>query len=728
MINTNHRVIFSNTEFLDAFSHHQIGQNFIDYLSNIFSPNDIEMMMEQIKEITSYNKTYAKVVLDINPYEKKMAYIHLDYSLQNFKSAIDPKIVVIFYPIYLLDEQQYHQNLLVQQFDLMLSNAPIAMWSRDYHGKLFHVNTPYAQAFSKQSPTVVQQQCELVQTTSHFDPRKFAIDVIESQKTQVTNQHGIINGQRRFLEIYECPVKHDQINTVGYAIDITQQEESKELMHAYIQSQREVHDLLSTAIGIFNAKGQLDFFNATFLKMFKFDESWLCGRPLLVEVLDNLRQRRKLPEIEHFNEYKKKINHLFNNIMEPIHELWHLSNGVNLKITISPEVSGGLIFLVEDITDKMALEQEYNTLMAVQRETIDNLYEGILVIGSDFRVRLSNPSLFRIWDMDEEVVVVNMHIQDLFHQHLKKRFSAKKKSERWYQETESWLLSRIPHNNDFFSKDKKIRYIYLPLPDGSHLLSFADISDRWLFEKSIKEKNNALEQAYHLKTEFISHVAYELKSPLNTIIGFIDILINQYFGLLNERQLDYCNGIADSSHRLMNLMGDLLDLANIQTGQLKLNYQDISLDAFLHNAVNLVSSRANDNGINIVIENQAPIESIRGDETCLKHALFNLLTNAIRFTLSGGCIYVRAFVEAVREHNYLKIMVQDDGVGISEEEKKQIEKILSAHSKSTTTQYYSPFLGIALVKNLIDLHQGFAMFQSKGDSNQIICYLPISLS
>ena len=113
-----------------------------------------------------------------------------------------------------------------------------------------------------------------------------------------------------------------------------------------------------------------------------------------------------------------------------------------------------------------------------------------------------------------------------------------------------------------------IQFSYVPLPDGSHLMTFVDVSDSWRFEKALEERNRALEQADRLKSDFISHVSYELRAPLNTIMGFVDILSNQYFGSLNERQLDYCRGIVDSSQRLLTLINDMLDLASIEAGQL----------------------------------------------------------------------------------------------------------------------------------------------------------------
>src|SRR5258707_13087243 len=110
----------------------------------------------------------------------------------------------------------------------------------------------------------------------------------------------------------------------------------------------------------------------------------------------------------------------------------------------------------------------------------------------------------------------------------------------------------------------------VPLPDGNVLLTYLDVTDTARVERALRERNEALETAGRLKSEFIANVSYELRTPLNAIIGFAEILANQYFGPLSPRQLDYSRGILDSSHRLMSLINDILDLPTIEAGHMVL--------------------------------------------------------------------------------------------------------------------------------------------------------------
>jgi len=130
----------------------------------------------------------------------------------------------------------------------------------------------------------------------------------------------------------------------------------------------------------------------------------------------------------------------------------------------------------------------------------------------------------------------------------------------------------------------------VPLPDGNVLLSYLDVTDSTRVQRALQERNEALETAGRLKSEFIANVSYELRTPLNAIIGFAEILTNQYFGELNPRQLDYSRGILDSSHRLLSLINDILDLATIEAGYMQLETEHIDIHSLMASVLALTAS------------------------------------------------------------------------------------------------------------------------------------------
>ena len=115
-----------------------------------------------------------------------------------------------------------------------------------------------------------------------------------------------------------------------------------------------------------------------------------------------------------------------------------------------------------------------------------------------------------------------------------------------------------------------IDWALVPLPDGASLFTFQDVTDSIRVERALRDRAEAMETADRLKSEFIANISYELRTPLTAIVGFAEILENQFFGELNERQLEYSRGIVQSSVQLTTLINDILDLASIEAGHLEL--------------------------------------------------------------------------------------------------------------------------------------------------------------
>src|SRR5207302_5453986 len=180
-----------------------------------------------------------------------------------------------------------------------------------------------------------------------------------------------------------------------------------------------------------------------------------------------------------------------------------------------------------------------------------------------------------------------------------------------------------------------------------------------------RERNEALETAGRLKSEFIANVSYELRTPLNAIIGFAEILANQYFGTLSPRQLDYSRGILDSSHRLLSLINDILDLATIEAGYMALETGRVEVSAMLDAVMTLTRERARSQDLALTVTCAPGIGEIDADERRLKQALFNLVSNAIKFTPSGGSVRLDARLDPAIADGDVVFAVSDTGVGIA---------------------------------------------------------------
>lgn len=677
------------------------------------------------------------VLIDNKTYLKVAGYSFIENSQQNYVLAM----INITDEDFIIDRLQEQIHQLEKEncwFKDVLDMIPIAIWARNPKLQVSYCNQVYAGILDTTSDLAIADKKELLEPQRHNSPFQLAQRAISTTIPQSKHIHLIVDGNRRLIDVTEaplgpCPKGKDQ-GTIGYAIDLTSQEETDSELEKHILSHHEVLHNLSTPIAVYGADTRLEFFNTAYLKLLGFEEKWLHQKPLFVEVLQDLRERRKLPEYSDFSAYKQSQLNLFNTLLHPTQELINQPDGQILRMMIVPHPQGGLLYMFDDVTDKIAMERRYNTLIAVQKETIDHLYEGIIVLGSDNRLRLSNPAIAKLWCLSEVDMAPGRHAGEILY-HIRHMFMGYKEWDHFRQKLLLLFNLRQPVADRMILKDQIVlQYSYVPLPDGSHLLSFLDVSDRWRFEQALRERNEALEQADQFKSDFISHVSYELRAPLNTIIGFSEILLNQYFGNLNERQIDYCKGIDDSSQRLLSLINDIIDFSSIEAGHISLKIHPIQLENFLSSLIALVYNRSNDQGLQISYVNKSTIETFLGDERRLKQSLFNLLMNAIKFTATGGKINLESFVEEAEDGQYLCFSVMDTGVGIPPKELIQIKHLFDTTPKTTLKkklklpkdQAKVTGIGLPLISSFIRLHGGtVSVTSTQGEGTTFICRIPL---
>jgi signal transduction histidine kinase len=529
-------------------------------------------------------------------------------------------------------------------------------------------------------------------------------------------RHVVIAGSRRLLDIIERPSGDG--GAIGFAFDLTDLESAETELRRHVSAHAEVLEGIGAAVAIYSADQRLKFFNAGFAALWGLEAEWLAAEPSFGDVLERLRERRRIPEHADFRAFKRERLQLFTSLIHRQQELMHLPDDRTLLLSISPHPLGGLTFVYENVTDRLALERSCNTLTQVRRATLDNLFEGVAVYGSDGRLKLHNPAYLKIWGLSLGDVAGEPHIGEI----VEKMRAFLDDGEDWAA-TKQGIIARVTthaatsstlHRSDA----SMLQVATVPLPDGNVLLTYLDVTDTARVERALRERNEALETAGRLKSEFIANVSHELRTPLNAVIGFAEILVNRYFGALNPRQLDYSHSILASARLLMRLINDILDLATIEAGYMVLETGRIDVSAMLHAVLSLTCERARSRDLELDLRCPPEIGVVEGDERRLKQALFNLISNAVKFTPPGGAIRL----EATRRDNALLLTVADTGVGIPPADQARVFEKFERGVRQPGAG-----LGLSLVKSLIELHGGTVEIESaSGQGTRITCRLPVS--
>jgi signal transduction histidine kinase len=266
-------------------------------------------------------------------------------------------------------------------------------------------------------------------------------------------------------------------------------------------------------------------------------------------------------------------------------------------------------------------------------------------------------------------------------------------------------------------------------------------SERTL-EERVRERTTALEQseqelavardravtADQQKSAFLARMSHELRTPLNAIIGFSEVLLDEAFGTLNDKQAEYTRDVHDSGQHLLSLINDILDLSKVETGQMELSLASFSLPRAIENALTLMKERAAGRGITLHADLDGTLDALTADERKVKQVLINLLTNAVKFTPEGGSVTIRVRTgpEAVT------IEVEDTGIGIPAHEQGLVFEDYRQATRETTNDandQEGTGLGLPLARKLVELHGGRIWVTSTPDQGSTFAFtIPVAMS
>jgi signal transduction histidine kinase len=219
------------------------------------------------------------------------------------------------------------------------------------------------------------------------------------------------------------------------------------------------------------------------------------------------------------------------------------------------------------------------------------------------------------------------------------------------------------------------------------------------------------ELASRVKSEFIANMSHELRTPLNAIIGFSKLLSEHGERRLSENEVaDYANLIHDAAEHLLSVINSILDISKIQSGKCTLDARDVDLPETLRAAVSSFQLMAEGAGVRIVEEIDGDLPSVRGDGVKLRQVFTNLVSNALKFTHSGGEVRIKA---GKRPDGFLVVEVADTGIGMSDHDISVAMTPFGQVDTSHARWREGTGLGLPIAKALIELHGGNLDIESR---------------
>lgn len=594
----------------------------------------------------------------------------------------------------------------------LFEKLPAPVWISNPENHLDWVNPAYAASVGAddQSDAVAAGRSLFADDVQNQISQMAASNDAFSQTVPVE-----ISGHALAYDVLAVPFSR---GVIGLARDTRENDALRGNLTRLVETYARTMDQVETAVASYDSDGFLEFFNSSFVALWNLDEAWLKTRPHLGNILDRLRDEKRIPAHINYRKWKKEQLEPEDGFANQEQD-WNLPNGQLIRI-LAGRHPYGTIYLYDDVTAHLQLETQHKTLVKTQRQLLDNLQEGAALFSSAGKLQLHNPAFARMWGLAAKHLANQPHIEKVFGE-----------ASKLHEDDVFWkaLRASVTGLGDV-RKTHEVRIeradetvldcCAVPLPGGSTLITFTDVTDSAKAEQALIDRNRALEETDEIKSRFVQHVNYVLRAPLNTIIGYAGLLSLPVSGKLNKSQTEITGHIKTASDALLVIVDDILDLATMDAGAMELDLSQVDPGVVMAAAAAGVQDRLQQADVTLTIVEPEGDYSLYADRKRVQQVLFNLLTNAVEYSPEGSEVRLSCALE----DGYMSFTVADQGPGIAPRAMSMIFEKFEAYQSGKG--HRGPGLGLAMVKNLVELHNGEVIVESTpGKGAVFICRFPL---
>ncbi|MFN0042137.1 MAG: PAS-domain containing protein [Alphaproteobacteria bacterium] len=407
----------------------------------------------------------------------------------------------------------------------------------------------------------------------------------------------------------------------------------------------------------------------------------------------------------------------------------HTGEQASFLTTKAPlrDAAGRIVTIVSvslDITERRERERLLHEKSLLLRATTDSMAQGMVAFDAQLNVQMSNHRAIQLLAVPEGMLRPGGTFQAVIdHGVARGDYSpgeAVEIARRYHQMVRRGVAFQIERER---SDGTVVEIRGNPMSTGGAVVTYTDITEIKRVERELRHAKETAERANQAKSEFLAHMSHELKTPLNAIMGFAELMKSQVLGPLgNPRYREYCSDIFTSGGHLLNLVNDVLELSKLQAGQLGLIEAEIDVGATVEAVLDGLRVAVDQGKLGIEVRIPPGLPLYRMDVDKFRQVLINLISNAIKFTPEGGRISIGLCLAADRG---LRIEIADNGVGIPADILARVQHSFGHPNVERARARSGSGLGLPLAIELSKLHGGRCEIESRvGEGTTVVLWFP----
>lgn len=613
-----------------------------------------------------------------------------------------------------------------EKHELALKLANMVPWEWDLENDIGHI-------LSEGNPhNIGKSVFSYEELINHLysEDRDFVTKVIEDaiqnrKHCKVQYRMQDLDGKIRWLSTY-CKLYNNElgkcVKIVGVTQDITEYKEAQKALEESEQKFRLLAENANDAIWTMDKKGKFLYVSPSVKKLTGYSPEEAMERSLW-ETLTPESLKNVIPQMEDF--FEKLQKGITPELVYVFEVEQYCKNGsiIWTEVVVNPLFDEkGEFRLFIGVTRNVSGKKIAETELKKQKKLMDNIFENapisMMIINKERRIENINHSGIEAAHRKKEELVGLLGGEAFSCVNSFKGEGCGKNKECNQCPVRNAVMNtfitgenfhrlegslKIVHNGKISTHNLLISTVRFEMRDDVKvMLSIDDITENKNAEREILEAKLTAERANRIKSEFLATMSHELRTPLNAVIGYADLLLEETYGELNHKQRKSIEHISTGGKHLLELINDILDLSKIESGKMELQYDKFFVQDALRNVQYIVSPLAHKKNIQMEFSIEPDTLTLHADKSRFKQILYNLISNAVKFTPDGGLVKINVY----KKDSGIKVDVIDTGIGIHHEQLSKLFIPFNQLDSTDSRNYEGTGLGLSLVKKFVELHEG----------------------